>query len=267
MTKLNYTVALDDYCNLTVTDTSGYYDSVNNPNGFLPETNTDTPAFGLYKLSQGYFLNVLLYNKYNVAPIITNSTEEFYHVPSSVSSTYANNFTPTIYALSADGTFTLKRIFIISDTYYASVVNSGIFAGHDIYYTDGTVISFVTSGVPAPVSISVFLNANTSNATVMELDTAFISTCKLNACYYKLMNIILDSKMFNCDDPALAKLVQSKDLIYMTLESIKYMQESNSITQIQKLIEAVDSCCSICSTKLVTQGSSSRGTTGGCGCG
>lgn len=277
MTKLNYTITLDDNCNLTVTDTSGYYDVDANPNGFLLEGDTDSPVFNTYKLSQGYFINVLLYNKFNVAPLIVNSSEGFASVTQPSADTYSDNFTPTVYNLTNDGTYTLKRFFIISDVYYAAVVDTGVFNSHDIYYTDGTTIMQVIDSTPNAVTVATFLAANLTNATVLELNTAFISTCKLNACYFKLMNVILDNAMNGCLDQAQNKLVESRDLIYMTLESIKYLQENNSITQIQKLIEAVDGCCSICSTKLIIPtggypqggwaGSGAPARVGGCGCG
>jgi hypothetical protein len=266
MTKLKYTLAIDDSCNLTVTDTSGYYDAGTNPTGFLTESNTDSPQFNVYKLSSGYFLNILLYNKFNVAPIIANATEGFSAVTQPADATYSDNFTPTIYNLTNDGTYTLKRFFIISEDYYNSVVGTGVFNGHVVYYTDGTAISVITDGDPVTVTIAAFLAASMTNATVLETDTSFISTCKLNACYFKLMSILLDANINDCPSTGQDKIVQSKDLIYMTLESIKYLQESNSLTQIQKLIEAVDGCCSICSTKPVITSSSTTGK-GGCGCG
>lgn len=265
MTKLKYTTTLDDSCNLTVTDTSGFYDAGTNVTGFLPESDSGSPTFGVYKLSQGYFINVLLYNKYNTSPIVSNSTENFSIVGLPIDATYANNFTPTIYNLTNDGTYTLKRFFIISDVYYNAVHTTGVFNSKDVYYTDGTTITYISGSTPTPVTLAVFLASNLQNATLLETDLSFISTCKLNACYFKLMNIILDVNLNDCPGADYAKLIQSKDMIYMTLESIKYMQENNSITQIQKLIEAVDSCCSICSTSLPKPSWSSG--KGGCGCG
>lgn len=263
MTKLNFTLTLDDACNLTATEITGYYDVSSNPFGFLPEANSDALTYGIYKLSYGYFLNVLLYNKFNVTPIIANSAEGFYKVPNSISSTYANNFTPTVYSLTSDGTYTFKRFFIISDTFYNA--NVSLFSGHDVYYTDGTTIFNVLSGIATPITVTAFINATLSNASIVELDNIFISTCKLNACYYKLMSVILDAKLENCPGAAYEKLVEQKDLIFMTLECIKYLKEDNALTQIEKLIEAVQNCCSVCSAKL----SIPAGTTvsrGGCGC-
>lgn len=264
MTGLKVTLAIDDLCNLTVTENSGYYDVDTNPTGFLPESNIDAPTFGVYKLSQGYFINILLYNKYNTSPIVTNATEGFYTVTQPSSSTYANNFTPTVYALTSDGTYTLKRYFIMSDVYYNAVVGTSVFTGHDVYYTDGTSIYQVISGTPTIITVAIFLSANLANATVVDVDTSFISTCELNACYFKLMTTLLNTTLGSCPTAQTVKYTQAKDLIYMTLESIKYLQDNNAITQIQKLIEAVDGCCSICSSLALQAGSY---TSGGCGCG
>jgi hypothetical protein len=260
MTALTISVTLDDVCNLTVTDTTGFYDPSTNVTGFLPEDNTDDVTFGVYKLSYGYFINVLLYNGYNVAPSILNTNETFSKAPNVVDSTYANNFTPSIYSLINDGTFTLKRYFIISDVFYGDQSGGSLFDSKTVFYTDGTTIFQVVSGTPTPITVSNFIVQSFANATVVEVDSLFISTCHINSCYYKLMSSILDSNLTACYDKSYSNIVADRDLLYMTLEVIKYLQDFNNLTQIQKLIETVDGCCDICTTLTPSEN-------GGCGCG
>lgn len=263
MTALKTTITLDDTCGLTVTDISGYYDVDSNATGFLLESNTDDVTFGVYKLSYGYFINVILYNKYNSEPIITNTTEDFFAVAQPSNATYANNFTPTKYTLTKDGSYTIKRFFVISDDFYTAHADDGIFDEKIVYYTDGTSIYKVTDSVPTQITFSAFLDASFTTATVLEIDSILISTCILNSCYYKLMNVILDFNLNSCDQKYFTQYVKDRDLVYMTLEIIKYLQESNNITQIQKVIEAIEGCCSVCSSKVLGIPVAS----GGCGCG
>lgn len=276
MTKLNFTVAVSTASVLTVTEATGYYDAGTNPNGFLLESDSSSVAFGVYKLSYGYFLNVLTYNKYNQAPIIQNTTEAFYKVPSPISTTYNENFTATNYTLPVDGTYTLKRIFIISDAFYAAHSSSDLFVGKTIYYTDGSTIFKVVSSVPVAVALKDFILADLTSATAISKDITFITNYYLSNCYFKVMATLLDMDVEGCDTALYDELTKTKDIIYMTLETIKYLKEVNNITQIQKLIEAVENCCGVCSSLPVVHSFSSTSCrdchptsqiVGGCGCG
>jgi hypothetical protein len=273
MTTLQLTVAIDTACNLTVTDTTGYYNASTNIGGFLPETDVSALAAGIYKMSYGYFLNVVLYNKYNVAPIISNATESFFR-PTVFTAVYADTFTPTIYTLTLDGSYTIKRIFLISLAFYNANKAGSLFTGKTIYYTDGINIFSVTAGVATQITVTVFLAADLTAFTGVIASSSFISTCFTNTCYFKIMSTLLAATKDEVDDKpnellfrqrdlsALdnKKLIVTRDLLYMTLETIKYLKDFNNITQIQKLIESIDLCGALCGAVLKS------GPTG-CGCG
>jgi hypothetical protein len=240
MTKLKTNVQLDASCILTVSDVSGFYDSTTAPNGFLPEADSAQVVADVYKISNGYFINLLTYNAYNVTPALVN-TQESWYTPATVQSTYANNFTPSNYILSADGTYTLSRVFMISDTFYDAHKNSGLFTNKTIYYTDGVNVYLVHTDITTTiVPLATLANLNLTGSTAIVLATTFISTCQLSNCYFLLMSKLLDLGMSGCTTDT--QMHKSRDFIYMTLETIKYLQDFGNNSQIQKLIEGVTGC-------------------------
>lgn len=255
MTKLKIDVQLDASCLLTVTDISGFYDSVANVNGFLPESSTDPVVAGSYKISNGYFIDLIIYNKYNVAPSLINVNEPFYKV-TSVDPVYANNFVPSTYSMLTDGTYTVTRVFMISDVFYNANRTSGIFNGKTIYYTDGANIYLVASDSTSTViTLPVFAVTNLVNSTTLSVSSTFISVCQLNNCYFTIMDKLIDLGLNNCD--VTNTLYKDRDFLYMALETIGYMQDFNNNSEIQKLIESVTNC-GICNDK-------SKITSCGCG--
>jgi hypothetical protein len=267
MTKLKINVALADSCALTITDASGFFDDTTNVNGFLLETDSSDLTLNTYKISQGWFLNVLLYNKYAATPIISNPSDTFYNVPTGVvdNNTYANNFIPSIYQLIQDGTYTIKRFFIPSLEFYTANSDNSIFDGVDMYYTDGDQIYFIISGTPTVISILDLLNANLLTSNCISTSATFVSTCYTNQCYFKILSTLLEIGIGACSYPDQTKyntLLQSRDLLYMTLEIIKYLKDVNNITQIQKLIEVVDICGGVCASTLNTTSSTNCGCNG-----
>lgn len=293
MTSITVSITLDNSCNLSVMDTSGFYDGTDNTTGFLPETDSSGIALNAYKLSQGYFLNVLTLNKYASTPVIANPSESFYHV-SSVNTTYSANFTPSIYLLSFDGVYTLTRYFVPSSTWYAANSSNEIFASINMFYTDGTAIYNVVGGTPTVITVTAFIATNFTGSNVISNATTFISTCNLNACYFKLLSTILEMNIgaaiprlpyplpgsniypvYPTWNPAFhpydgfpgyvgrhegdnnpeakhRELIYKRDLLYMSLETIKYLKDVNNLSQIEKLIEVLDVCGGLCGSILNT---------------
>lgn len=251
MTAIKTTVTLDSLCTLTVSDISGFYDSGTNVTGFLVETDVSAIALNKYKLSQGYFLNVLLYDKYSATATVSNPSETSITIATNVvdNTTYSNNFIASTYPLVKDGTYTLSRFFIPSVAFYNANHTNAIYTGKTMYYTDGTSIYQVITGTPTVITLATFLAASLTNSNCLVTSTTFISTCNMNACYFKTLSTILDINTGVCDKTLkYNELVQNRDLLYMSMEAIKYLEAQNSFTQVQKLIEVVTACNGICGT-------------------
>jgi len=218
-TKTTINIGSDDCTIITVTDISGFYDSVNNPTGFLQENSS--PIAGSYKLTDGYFLDIVLYNKYGVAPTLVNTTENFVKI-TTVDPVYTNNFIPTVYKLPQDGSYSLIRLFLISDVFYNANKTSGLFTGKSIYYFDGDKIYRVNNGVSTSVTIYELVASDLTNVTGAATTTTFVFICYLNQCYYKLSMSLLPTAL-SCNTDIYDKVKSQRDFVFITLEVIKYL--------------------------------------------
>lgn len=245
MTKIKFTVSLSNNADLIITDTTGFFDATLNPEGYNPPGQLDANQYGL---DQGYFFNAVLYNGYNVEPTWLNIDEVLY-TPTTVNATYALNFSKMEYKLAQDGVFTVKRFFIISEALYN--LNLAYYQTQPVvYYSNGTGIFKSTSGA-AGVSIlkSAFILEATEFVAVggMVTSVKFVSTFFLSQCYFTLLNRLVDEQIVPfrpCDiDQA---LIISRDILYMTLEVIKNHKKLGNVVQIQKIIETLNACGSIC---------------------
>jgi hypothetical protein len=291
MTIITTTTALDTQCNLSSVDSTGFYNSSTNPTGFLTESDSSALALNLYKISNGYFLNILLLDKYASTPIITNPTEGLINIPTgSVNATYATNFPASTYPLIYDGTYTIKRFFIPSLAFYNANSANSIYNGITMYYSDGVSIYIIVNSIgtilvpsvatPTIVTPLVFATSDLSSSNVLSSNTQFISTCNMNNCYFRLLSTILEynigkrthrhdytdeyesnygdsyldsyknSKSEDDRRYILKDLIGKRDILYMTFEAIKYLTSVNNITQIQKLIESIDVCGTLCGEVL-----------------
>jgi hypothetical protein len=241
MTTIKFNTAIDDNCNLTILDTTGY--QLDNATGFVRETENSVD----YKLSEGYFINIIQFNKYKSGLVLVNPLEKYKRIDS-VQPIYTSNFTTDTYELSQDGVFTITRAFIVSEEVYFRDRLTSRFAGKTVYYTNGTKLYKVTSNVASETTLTIMLRDTTTTNVVLG-STRIISTCFLNNCYFKLMMALLErgNVCISGEDKAIER---EKDLLFMTLESISYLQSHGNIEEIERLIEMVDTCGGACS-KLI----------------
>jgi len=252
MTQLKFTINLTTDCNIIVTDTTGF--STDNATGFALETAVSTP-YDVYKLSEGYFLDILTLNGYNEAPTVVLTGSYLHKATEDVVTVYANNFTPITYKLAQDSTFTLTKFFIMSEEFYNQEKTTGRFDTKVIYYTDGTDLYKVESGVASKITLAAFMLADPTLVTTnLRTEVKFASVCYLTKCYQNLIQLTLGDGCTGC---ATDIHMKQRDFLYMSLEAIKYLTDTGYTTEIQKIIEALDLCGGIC--KSVTPDSN-------CGC-
>jgi len=237
MTQIEFDVSVDNDCQLNILDITGFQPSIST--GFKLESATSGTG---YKLSEGYFKNVIQYNKHNFGPVLVNVTEPFTAIEQR-SDTYGSNFTPQHYKLVQDGVYTITRVFVISDIVYNRDKNTGVFDDLVVYYSDGVFLYKVVDGVAVKSNV-VSLLKEVYPTTAILGTIKIISTCLLNACYFKMMQLMLDT-CGTCDSENKG-LQQERDYIYMALESIRYLKEQGSIHEIEKLIETIDRCGGYC---------------------
>lgn len=242
MTTLKFTIDLATDCDLKITEITGYK-SIQNENGFLKEDET-TRTFGDYKLSEGYFIDLLTYNRYKKAPIIVLKSKLTKLNSEDINEVYDLNFNPYVYNLSQDSIYTFTRMFIISKEFYESNVSGGMFDGVTVIYSDGTNIYKETGEGLVKITVGQLAVEDKTDSTVLSSSTTFVSTCHMNLCYYKIMQSLLLEDCRSCETSK--EKERDRDFLYMSLETIKYLKELGSVTEIQRIIEAVDVCGGFC---------------------
>src|SRR5215217_1471132 len=136
MTKLKININFNSNRILSIQDTTGFGGS----EGFFLESSSPTGE-GNYKLSNGYFVNLVVYHRYNTNSVIVNPNDLPYYIESAdVSTTYANNFSTYNYTLAKDGVYSFKRIFVISKAYYLANINT---ITKEIVYYDPDLNKFI----------------------------------------------------------------------------------------------------------------------------
>lgn len=243
MTNLKFTIALDNDAILKITDTTGFVNT--DATGFALQDETNIPI-GSYKLSDGYFIDVITYNKYNAEPIIVLKSD--YVKVTQLSTTYASNFKVGVYKLTQDSIYTAMRIFIMTKEFYNAERLTGRFANKTVYYSDGTAAYKVVSGTPVKIELKDLINSSKLDTTILFTSNTFIGTVYMNMCYYRLMQLIIKDGYSACDQSSLR--VKEKDFLYMSLEVIKYLKSLGNITEIQKVIESMDLCGGLCKSLI-----------------
>src|SRR5690606_29402034 len=109
-----------------------------------------------FHLSDGYLFNVLLRSAYNGKNTIVNKEEAIFSIdPNDVDPVYENNFPTKQYNLEGDGTFYLKRLFVVSRNFYESL-NPSLLTGKTIVFYDEDELKFykVVSGSEEEIQLS-----------------------------------------------------------------------------------------------------------------
>lgn len=257
MTKLKIDINFNSSCILTVKDTTGYGGDGFTDLTLIPLEIPAEPSTPNYSMTNGYFINAILYHRYNGAPQLINTNEQPLLI-TNPAEVYANNFTAKSYTLKKDGVYSFRRLFIISKDYY--LANSESITTKVFYYDATTTKYFkVDSKVTTEVELYDVVNETNLTTTGAVVSYKFISTCYLNRCLYLLQNKVLNSGYSECNSEADIYRKQ-RDYILMTLNVIKYLKEDGHLTEVQKTIELSDSCGMIC--KQI-----GKQTNNDCGCG
>jgi len=251
MTKLKININFNSNCILSIQDTTGF----GGANGFVIESGTPTLE-GDYKLSNGVFIDTVIYNPYNRDTQILNPLEEVISLTTSeVKPVYADNFETKYYTLAKDGVYTFKRAFVITKAYY--LANIGNITKTAYYYDPETGFYYNSANEVVELKDLVLLMGNDTTGSITSYK--FISTCYLNKCLFKLQTEILSKGLEACNGKGDIYKKQ-RDYIVMTLNVINYLKEDGHLNEVQKVIESSNSCGLICKQINGNNGSD-------CGCG
>lgn len=260
-TKLKTSLSFTSDCSMNRADTTGFY-SATNLDGFYDEAAGSVPKDS-YKISNVYFYDVLVYNRYNATKLIKNTANEDITAPEvpvviasgSVNASYADNFTAKLYSLKLDGHYTFYRFAIPTQAFYDAEKTGVRFVDRSIYYSNGTNIYKVVSGVATVISISDFIKEDLTASVVSYSKNSFISICYLNKCFADKVKAIIDAAVdVKCtkDLTTVNKLKSERDLLFAITYNIRYLQNLCENDEAQRLIELIMACGGMCSSTLVS---------------
>ncbi len=245
MLTIKITTQFNNYCELTINDTTGYT-AVDNLGGFIPE-GVATTGNNQYHISDGYFFNILSYNGYNCTPIILNPTDVPIHVlTSNVAPVYTNNNFTYTYTLTSDGLNVFSRVFIISKSFYESKPLS-FFEGKTIIYYDPATDKLykIVNSLPVEITKLELLLGLSETITGDYEQISLLSVCKLNSLHYKLETKLVNDCILICYEKVDKQLIIARDYIFMLLNVIKYLKQLNQISEAQRVIESSNINCSL----------------------
>jgi len=242
MVKIKTTIDFNSNCILSVDEATGFK-STENPFGFTLAA--DAATGDNYHITDGYFIDVIISHKYKCDPVVIPVTL----VPEliiSPSLTYVDNFNTVSYKLPKDGVYSFKRMFIISKNLYE--YRQGGFGGKQVIYYDSAVAKYYIVSDNNEISeigfndVALLYSSSQSGAVGT---SKFVSTCYLNRCLYLLQKEVIEKNVV-CYTKSYDDVLAKRDFIDMTISVIKYLKDDNYLTEIQRLLEAVNTCGLIC---------------------
>lgn len=150
-----------------------------------------------------------------------------------------------------DGWYTLHHIILPSEEYFNKIkLEEGIFNQYNgFYYTDGEKYYKYLDSETTEVDIIEIVTRNPLNTSILSYCANYFSLCQLNECYINYARKILSGNI-RCENYQSKELIFNRDLIWMTLNVIKYYVELEKLENALVLLNKLDSCNGVCKHNL-----------------
>ena len=255
MVNIKTTLCSEDACGLAMNNVTGYYDSLNNPYGFL--TTTTGTALKEYKLNDVYQFTYLVKNNWDGTftnvPIVGNTGKATTY---DALKTYTTLMTEAginqTYTLTADAYYSIYQFAIPKESIKGNVTAAAPYTYYvkpDLtvwldYNSTSTQVNVFTTLISCATDWSI-------NNVVM-LRSNMVSKCYLENCFNAILEVF--SKYYTdplCirDSNTLKALREKRDLLFAVTNTIEYYVELGQYYQAAKLIYDI-SYCNICQDYL-----------------
>ena len=223
-------------------------------NEYLPEDNDVYITPGRFKYSETYTVNVIKYVSTKGVKVLDVKITS--HVDEYGDAVFCDE---TYYPLLHDGHYVIDHLVIPNIECVENKIN---IADYDrIYTTDGHEFFKLTNGVLEKCSISELTEPNEYRTTISKAFQETFSLYRLNDTYLELCNQHLHKLMKNlCAKEKEAHDIEL-DLVWLSINAIKYNVEFGMLDQAQRLLEEIHKCTGI--AKLVNN---NLNTNNGYGC-
>lgn len=230
---LNINIKVNSNCSITVQDTTEY----------LSEDFTGIVA-NKFKYSDTISIDVLYYNKLQT-PYYSNLTYN----------NHTDSSTQTKISVDQDGWFTVIHIVLPSKEWFEKELKKeastlGLYT--IVYYSDGSNIYKYIDGESSKVDIKEVIEINNLNTPINRTQKDFVSICFLKKCYINLCQQIFSDRGFSkClqKNTIDNELVYKRDLLWMSLNVIKYLTENEQLYEVERIIETIQGCNGLCSSQ------------------
>lgn len=170
-----------------------------------------------------------------------------------------------------DGYFKVQYIVIPNAEWFEREYNrqsgSALSDYKIIYYTDGySIYKYIPEDKNPPVEVDIeeLLERNpTDDDSISRIESEHVSICYLQKCYINLCKQIFEkSNLVACfKKESIEDLSYKRDLVWMTINIIKYLVSLCQLDEAQRYIELINGCNGICNNK-----NKKNGVQEGCGC-
>ena len=210
---------------------------------------------GKFKYSDTVSIDVLQHNK---------TTETVYRDP-----VYTKHDTlqPINIPVEFDGWFDVIHLVLPSIEWFNREIDksegSALGLYDLVYFSDGIDIYKYLDGNVSQVTIIEVLEVNPINTTVSKTNRDYVSICFLRKCYINLCQQIFEDRGFSrCwnKNKVDSELIYKRDLVWMTINVIKYLTECEQLAEVERIIETIQGCNGLCVSSNLTS------KTNGCGC-
>ena len=231
--KLTFETCTNPNCSVIVYDKTEVGGS-----GYLPESSTSTVK-GRFKKSDTIAIGVVVNNK-------TTGPEA--HTP-----TFSKGEDQVKLNVKFDGWFEVQYIVLPSKEWFekeqAKEKGSALDLYDTVYFSDGFSIGKYHNGQVSGSDITEITEVNINGTTLSREKEDMVSICFLKRCYVSLCQQIWNDRGFSpcwSKTKISSELIFKRDVVWMTINTIKYMVEFNQLAEAQRLIENIGGCNGLC---------------------
>lgn len=216
-------------------------------NEYLPEDSW-IPKYYNYRYSDCVTINIV--NQ------ITTQEEKLFKV---VFNKHDIQLDESIVELTQDGLYSIYHIVLPTVEWLERVKEEAISMLDEyegIYVSDGNIIYHYSNNQYQKVSPQIISQINTYKTTISRAENFTFSIWNLQKCYVHLCNEILSDRVLRCTKHINQNIIFNRDLVWMTLNIIKYYTGFKQVYEAQRVLEQINYCHGVCrdsKTKLNNQ--------------
>lgn len=125
---------------------------------------------------------------------------------------------------------------------------------NQIFVSDGNKIYQYINQELVEVPPELLIDINTSKTTISRGKSNTFSIWFLQSCYISICNQILQNRVLKCSTSINGDLLFKRDLIWMTINVIKYYISLKQMYEAQRILEQINYCNNICKEHNKSQG-------------